>query len=180
MPAVSKSQQKAMSVALHNPEKAKGAAKEMAKSMSKKQLNEYANTSTQGLPEHVKKSEYCAGFEAACAVRGIDPRALLKAAADHPETESDDADKPEKKNPVKSVAKGAGKGALVGGLIGGGAGLGMGGAAGVSQVAHTPGAGAHKVEALKHVLKTALRGASTMGAGGALGGAVTGGVLATR
>ena len=56
MPASSRAQQQAMSIAEHHPEEATGAAKEMARSMSKKTLHEFAATKTEGLPEHVKKS----------------------------------------------------------------------------------------------------------------------------
>ena len=55
MPASSRAQQQAMSIAEHHPEEATGAAKEMARSMSKKTLHEFAATKTEGLPEHVKK-----------------------------------------------------------------------------------------------------------------------------
>ena len=56
MPAVSKAQQIAAAIAEHNPSKAKGPAKEMAKSMSKKQLHDFAAGSMEGKPEHVKQS----------------------------------------------------------------------------------------------------------------------------
>lgn len=52
MPAVSKAQQQAMAIAEHHPEKAKGAAKEMAKSMSKDTLHDFAATKTKNLPKH--------------------------------------------------------------------------------------------------------------------------------
>ncbi len=55
MPSSSKSQQQAAAIAEHHPEKAKGAAKEMAKSMSKKQLHDFASTPSKNLPEHVSK-----------------------------------------------------------------------------------------------------------------------------
>lgn len=56
MPAPSKAMQQAAAIAEHNPEKATGAAKEMASSMSKSQLHDFAATKTKGLPKHVSKS----------------------------------------------------------------------------------------------------------------------------
>ncbi|AQA00556.1 DUF3008 domain-containing protein [Sphingopyxis sp. QXT-31] len=59
MPAKSKAQQKAAGAALSakrgdTPEsKLKGASKEMAESMTEKQLEEFAKGSTKGKPEHV-------------------------------------------------------------------------------------------------------------------------------
>jgi len=61
MPAVSKAQRRAMAIAEHHPEKATGAAKEMAKSMSKKQLHDFASTSEKGLPKH-KEASFVQGF----------------------------------------------------------------------------------------------------------------------
>jgi hypothetical protein len=61
MPAKSKAQQKAAGAALsakrgETPETVlKGAAKQMAESMSEKQLEEFAATKTKGKPEHVRK-----------------------------------------------------------------------------------------------------------------------------
>jgi hypothetical protein len=55
MPPKSESQRRAAAIAEHHPEKAKGAAKEMAKSMSKKQLHDFATTPSKNLPEHVSK-----------------------------------------------------------------------------------------------------------------------------
>lgn len=56
MPAVSKKQRIAAAIAEHHPEKATGAAKDMAKSLSKDQLHDFASTSEKGLPE--KKSAW--------------------------------------------------------------------------------------------------------------------------
>ena len=56
MPARSKAQQAAAAIAEHHPEKAKGAAKEMAKGMSKKQLRHFSKTDTKSLPEHKKEA----------------------------------------------------------------------------------------------------------------------------
>jgi hypothetical protein len=56
MPAVSVAQRQAAAIAEHHPEKATGAAKEMAKSMSKSQLHDFAATKDKGKPKHVKKS----------------------------------------------------------------------------------------------------------------------------
>jgi hypothetical protein len=53
MPAISKAQREAMSIAEHHPEKLKGKNKGLAK-MSKKQLHEFASTKEKGLPRHVK------------------------------------------------------------------------------------------------------------------------------
>lgn len=59
MPAVSKAQQKAAGAALsakrgETPKsKLKGASREMVKSMSEKQLEEFASTKRKGKPEHV-------------------------------------------------------------------------------------------------------------------------------
>ena len=44
-----------MAIAEHEPEKATGAAKEMARTMSKGTLHDFAATKTKKLPEHVKK-----------------------------------------------------------------------------------------------------------------------------
>jgi hypothetical protein len=55
MPSVSKAQQQAAAIAKHHPEKAKGAAKKMAKSMSKSQLHDFAATKRKKLPKHVQK-----------------------------------------------------------------------------------------------------------------------------
>lgn len=58
MPAKSKAQQKAAGAALSakrsetKVEKLKGASKDMYDSMSEKQLEEFAETKRQGLPEH--------------------------------------------------------------------------------------------------------------------------------
>lgn len=58
MPAVSKAQQKAAGAALSakrgetKKRDLKGASKEMFKSMSEKQLEEFAETEHKGLPEH--------------------------------------------------------------------------------------------------------------------------------
>lgn len=59
MPAKSKAQQRAAGAALsakrsETPKsKLKGASKEMAESMTEKQLREFASGSTKGKPEHV-------------------------------------------------------------------------------------------------------------------------------
>lgn len=55
MPSLSVSQRRAAAIAEHHPEQAKGAAKEMAKSMTKSQLHDYATTPEKNLPEHVEK-----------------------------------------------------------------------------------------------------------------------------
>lgn len=63
MPAKSAAQQKAAGAALaakrgEQPKsKLKGASKEMAKSMSEKQLDELASTKRKGKPEHVAKKK---------------------------------------------------------------------------------------------------------------------------
>jgi len=63
MPAKSKAQQKAAGMALAakrgeiSPNKLKGSAKEMYKSMTSKQLGDYAETKTKGLPTRVKKKK---------------------------------------------------------------------------------------------------------------------------
>jgi len=63
MPAKSKQQQKAAGMALAakrgeiSPRKLKGSAKQMYKSMTKKQLAEYAGTKRKGLPTRVKKKK---------------------------------------------------------------------------------------------------------------------------
>lgn len=66
MPAKSVAQQQAMAIAEHHPEKATGAAKEMAESMSKDTLHDFAATKTKGLPKHKHKKEasmnYLHGF----------------------------------------------------------------------------------------------------------------------
>ena len=93
MPSVSKAQQAAMSIAEHQPEKATGAAKEMAKSMSKSKLHDFAATKTKGLPEHVKSScdltklshvdlAYLEGFVKQCEELNLDPETILKKVAD--------------------------------------------------------------------------------------------------
>ena len=51
MPAESKAQQMAMSIALHNPDKLHARNKGML-GMSKEQLKEYAQTKRKGLPKH--------------------------------------------------------------------------------------------------------------------------------
>lgn len=55
MPAVSKAQQTAAQIAEHHPEEAKGAAGEMAESMTREQLHDFASGKKEGKPEHVKK-----------------------------------------------------------------------------------------------------------------------------
>ncbi|MBB4234079.1 DUF3008 family protein [Rhizobium esperanzae] len=61
MPAKSKAQQKAAGAALsakrgETPKtELKGASKQMEKSMSEKQLEEFASTKRRGKPEHVSK-----------------------------------------------------------------------------------------------------------------------------
>ena len=63
MPAKSKKQQKAAGMALAakrgkiSPSKLKGSAKQMYKSMTAKQLEDYAETKRKGLPTRVKKKE---------------------------------------------------------------------------------------------------------------------------
>jgi hypothetical protein len=62
MPAKSAAQQKAAGAALGtkrgetSPSKLKGASQSMYKSMSEKQLDEFASTKRKGKPEHVAKS----------------------------------------------------------------------------------------------------------------------------
>ncbi|MBS7699932.1 MULTISPECIES: DUF3008 family protein [unclassified Chelatococcus] len=62
MPAKSKAQQKAAGAALaakrgeKGASKLKGASKEMAKSMTEKELSEMASTKRKGKPEHASKS----------------------------------------------------------------------------------------------------------------------------
>jgi 2-methylcitrate dehydratase PrpD len=62
MPAKSAAQQKAAGAALAtkrgetSPSKLKGASQSMYKSMSEKQLDEFASTKRRGKPEHVAKS----------------------------------------------------------------------------------------------------------------------------
>ena len=62
MPAKSAAQQKAAGAALSakrgktSPSKLKGASRGMYKSMSEKQLDEFASTKRKGKPEHVSKS----------------------------------------------------------------------------------------------------------------------------
>ncbi len=63
MPAKSKAQQKAAGAALsakrgETPKSAlKGASREMVKSMSEKQLEDFAKGSRKGKPEHVRKKK---------------------------------------------------------------------------------------------------------------------------
>jgi hypothetical protein len=63
MPAKSKAQQQAAGAALAakrgeiKKSSLQGASKEMAKSMTKKQLEEFASTDHKGLPEHVDKKD---------------------------------------------------------------------------------------------------------------------------
>jgi phage gpG-like protein len=57
MPAVSKAQQQAAAIAEHEPSKAKGAAKQMAKSMSKEQLHHFAATKVKDKPEHKEEKK---------------------------------------------------------------------------------------------------------------------------
>jgi 2-methylcitrate dehydratase PrpD len=63
MPAKSAAQQKAAGAALSakrgetSPSELKGASKSMYKSMSEKQLDEFASTKRKGKPEHVSKSK---------------------------------------------------------------------------------------------------------------------------
>lgn len=62
MPAKSAAQQKAAGAALSakcgktSPSKLKGASRGMYKSMSERQLDEFASTKRKGKPEHVSKS----------------------------------------------------------------------------------------------------------------------------
>lgn len=62
MPAKSAAQQKAAGAALSakrgktSPSKLKGASRSMYKSMSERQLDEFASTKRKGKPEHVSKS----------------------------------------------------------------------------------------------------------------------------
>jgi Protein of unknwon function (DUF3008) len=62
MPAKSAAQQKAAGAALSakrgdtKVSELKGASKEMYKSMSEKQLDEFASTKRKGKPEHVKRN----------------------------------------------------------------------------------------------------------------------------
>ncbi|MBM7043691.1 MULTISPECIES: DUF3008 family protein [Rhizobium] len=61
MPAKSKAQQRAAGVALSakrgetSKSELKGASKEMERSMSERQLEEFASTKIKGKPEHVSK-----------------------------------------------------------------------------------------------------------------------------
>lgn len=55
MPAVSRAQQIAMAIAEHNPSKLSPRNAGL-KSMSLKQLHDFASTPRKGLPAHVKKS----------------------------------------------------------------------------------------------------------------------------
>ncbi len=63
MPAKSAAQQKAAGAALSakrgetSPSELKGASKSMYKSMSEKELDEFASTKRKGKPEHVSKSK---------------------------------------------------------------------------------------------------------------------------
>lgn len=63
MPAKSKAQQMAAGAALAakrgeiSPGKLKGASRQMAKSMSEKQLEEFAETRRKGLPAHKKAAK---------------------------------------------------------------------------------------------------------------------------
>jgi hypothetical protein len=63
MPAKSAAQQKAAGAALaakrseSSPSKLKGASKEMYKSMSERELEEFASTKRKGKPEHVSKAQ---------------------------------------------------------------------------------------------------------------------------
>jgi len=62
MPALSKSQQSAAGMALAakrgkiDPSKLRGSARQMYNSMTAQQLEDYASTSTKGLPNKVKKN----------------------------------------------------------------------------------------------------------------------------
>jgi hypothetical protein len=56
MPAKSKAQQEAMAIAEHEPEKLYKRNKGLKK-MSKKQLHDFAKTSTKNLPTRVKKKK---------------------------------------------------------------------------------------------------------------------------
>ncbi len=62
MPAKSKSQQQAMAIALAakrgriSKSKLKGPSREMAESMSERQLRDFAKTKSGNLPDHVKKA----------------------------------------------------------------------------------------------------------------------------
>ena len=64
MPATSKAQQKAAGAALSakrgdtKVKDLKGASKSMYKSMSEKQLEEFAETEHKGLPEHKKQAKH--------------------------------------------------------------------------------------------------------------------------
>jgi hypothetical protein len=64
MPAKSQAQQKAAGAALAAKRgdmpksKLKGASRDMEKSMSEKELEEFAETKRKGKPEHVKKSKH--------------------------------------------------------------------------------------------------------------------------
>ena len=64
MPAKSAAQQKAAGAALSakrgktSPTKLKGASRGMYKSMSEKQLEEFAETKRKGLPEHKKETRH--------------------------------------------------------------------------------------------------------------------------
>ena len=50
MPAKSKAQQRLMAIALHNPKKLRGKNRQILKSLSKKQLREFASTKARNLP----------------------------------------------------------------------------------------------------------------------------------
>jgi len=65
MPAESKAQRIAMSIAEHHPEELNAKNKGLA-DMTHKQLHDFASTSEKGLPEHVHKN---ASYKAARAAR---------------------------------------------------------------------------------------------------------------
>ena len=166
MPAVSEKQREAAAIAEHHPSKATGAAKQMAKSMSKTQLHHFA--STKGLKKAADLSAhelaYLEGFCEKCAGLNQDPEVILQKIADG--------------EMVKRIAGGAGKGAVAGGVIG--AGLGAVGS-GVATGAYLASplvrrqAKKHPKEALKlmrHALAQGAKGGSIRGAGF---GAIVGG-----
>ena len=164
MPAVSKAQRIAAAIAEHHPEKAKGAAKQMANSMSKEQLHHFSATSTKGLPE--KKAEFTAleleylqGFVTKCSEHALDPEILLlKTAADEAEHH--------KKHKVRDIVIGAGKGALAGGVIG---------AAGSTALA-APFIAGNRNNTRQQKVQALLRTAITGGLQGVATGGVVGGV----
>jgi hypothetical protein len=86
MPAKSKAQQQAMAIAEHHPEAATGAAKEMAESMSKETLHDFAATPTKGLPKHRKAAgeHFVHGFMCGYLRKTAGPMSGIARALDAP------------------------------------------------------------------------------------------------